>query len=71
MTAYNLINDVRASENAELITGILRREWGYSGLVTTDWWNIASRTKERIAGNDIHMPSTRNGKRKPPHPKRI
>ena len=58
MTAYNVINGVRASENAELITGILRGEWGYDGLVTTDWWNTASRTKEIIAGNDIHMPST-------------
>ncbi len=60
MTAYNIINGIRASENAELITGILRGEWGYDGLVTTDWWNHASRTKEIIAGNDIHMPSTAN-----------
>jgi len=58
MTSYNVINGVRASENAELITGILRGEWGYRGLVTTDWWNFASRAKEIIAGNDIHMPST-------------
>lgn len=57
MTAYNIINGVRASENAELITGILRGEWGYKGLVTTDWHNTASKTKEIIAGNDIRMPS--------------
>ncbi len=56
MTAYNIINGVRASENAELITGILRGEWGYEGLVTTDWANTASQTKEVIAGNDIRMP---------------
>lgn len=58
MTAYNLMNGQRTSENAELITGILRKEWGYKGLVTTDWWNNASHVKEVMAGNDIRMPST-------------
>ena len=58
MTSYNIINSVRASENIELITGILRNVWGYKGLITSDWHNHASRTKEVIAGNDIHMPST-------------
>ncbi len=61
MTAYNIINNVRASENAELITGILRGEWGYKGLVTTDWWNTAEKSAEVLAGNDIRMPSTANG----------
>ena len=61
MTAYNIINNVRASENAELITGILRGEWGYKGLVTTDWWNTAEKSAEVKAGNDIRMPSTANG----------
>ena len=58
MTAYNIINGVRASENADLITGILRDEWGYKGLVTTDWWNHAEHDKEILAGNDIRMPSS-------------
>ena len=56
MTAYNFINDIHASENAELITGILRGEWGYKGLVTTDWWNTARQCYEIKAGNDIRMP---------------
>ena len=56
MTAYNIINGVRASENAELIDGILRNEWGFDGLVMTDWWNHASHCKEILAGNDIRMP---------------
>ena len=56
MTAYNIINGVRASENAELITGILRKEWGYEGVVTTDWWNTADPATEKLAGNDIRMP---------------
>lgn len=58
MTAYNKFNGVRASENAELLTGILRDEWGYEGLITTDWNNTASETTEVLAGNDIRMPST-------------
>lgn len=60
MTAYNIVNNVHASENAELITGILRNEWGYKGLVTTDWWNTAEKSAEVKAGNDIRMPSSAN-----------
>lgn len=58
MTSYNIINGVRASENSELITGILRGEWGYKGLVMTDWWNHASHYRETLAGNDIRMPES-------------
>lgn len=60
MTAYNIVNNVRASENAELITGILRDEWGFKGLVTTDWHNTAEKSAEVTAGNDIRMPSDSN-----------
>lgn len=56
MTAYNIINGIRASENAELIMGILRGEWGYKGLITTDWENHASFAAEVKAGNDVRMP---------------
>ncbi len=56
MTAYNIINGLYSSENAELLTGILRKEWGYKGAVTTDWYNWANHTNEVIAGNDIKMP---------------
>ena len=55
MTSYNLINGVRASENRELIAGILRGEWGFKGMVTTDWWNHASQPAEIRAGNDVKM----------------
>ena len=58
MTSYNIINGTRSSENAELIAGILRGEWGYKGLVTTDWWNRGEKSAEVKAGNDIRMPST-------------
>ena len=59
MTSYNLINGVYASESAELLEGILRREWGFRGLVTTDWVNGSSKYTEIIAGNDIRMPDIR------------
>ena len=45
----------RVSECHDLLTGILREEWGYEGLVTTDWWNLAEHYKEVLAGNDVKM----------------
>lgn len=56
MTAYNPINGVHASENAELLCGILRQEWGFDGMVTSDWVNEKDHIKEIKAGNDIKMP---------------
>lgn len=55
MTSYNLINGVHASENKELITDILRGEWGYQGMVTTDWWSHGEHYREIKAGNDLKM----------------
>ncbi|MBE7034115.1 MAG: beta-glucosidase [Ruminococcaceae bacterium] len=56
MTAYNPINGVRASENYDLITAILRGEWGYKGLVMTDWQTYSYQPNEITAGNDVRMP---------------
>ena len=55
MTSYNIINGHRASENKDLITGILRGEWGFDGMVTTDWWTYGEHYKEVKAGNDLKM----------------
>ena len=55
MSSYNIINGCRASESRELLTGILREEWGFEGMVTTDWWNRAEQYKEIRAGNDLKM----------------
>ncbi len=55
MTSYNKINSERTSESHDLITGILREEWGFDGMVTTDWYNTATHYKEIIAGNDMRM----------------
>ncbi len=55
MSSYNAINGVRASENKELLTGILRDEWHYEGLVMTDWWCRSEEYREILAGNDLKM----------------
>ncbi len=55
MSSYNMINGYRASESEDLLTGILRDEWGYEGMVTTDWWTCGEHYKETKAGNDLKM----------------
>ena len=56
MTSYNLINARRACECHELIEGILRQEWGFTGMVTTDWGVPCEQANCVLAGNDIRMP---------------
>ena len=55
MTSYNIINGHRASEYKDMLTGILREEWGFDGMVTTDWWTLGEHYKETAAGNDMKM----------------
>lgn len=56
MTSYNYVNGYETAANEELLTHILRDEWGYKGLVMTDWFNQSSHTSEVYAGNDVKMP---------------
>jgi beta-glucosidase len=55
MSSYNLLNGVHTSENKDLLTGILREEWGFEGIVTTDWWTHGDHPLEAGAGNDVKM----------------
>lgn len=55
MSSYNMINGHRASECRDLLHGILRKEWGYDGMVTSDWWTFGEHYKEVKAGNDLKM----------------
>lgn len=55
MTSYNRINGQHTSESYELITGILRNEWGFNGMVVTDWGVKNDPVKEVKAGNDMKM----------------
>ena len=56
MSSYNIINGCRASECKELLTDILRGEWGFDGMVSTDWHVYSEQYKEIKAGNDLRMP---------------
>lgn len=55
MSSYNLLNGTHTSESYDLLTGILREEWGFQGMVTTDWWSLGEHYLETKAGNDLKM----------------
>ena len=56
MTSYNKINGTMASERCDLITEMLRHEWGFKGLVMTDWYGGQYPAAQMEAGNDLLMP---------------
>ncbi|HEY5183533.1 MAG TPA: glycoside hydrolase family 3 C-terminal domain-containing protein [Actinomycetes bacterium] len=56
MAAYNQVNGVHASEHRELLTTILRDEWGFDGLVVSDWGAVFDRALAVAAGCDLQMP---------------
>lgn len=70
MTSYNLINGIHASEREDIMKGVVRKEWGYSGLIMTDWviagmgegaceYRPAKSAPVLKAGNDLFMPGTK------------
>ncbi len=61
MCSYNRVNGVYASENHQLMTDILREEWGFQGLVVTDWGAMNDPVLALKAGIDLEMPGAPNG----------
>ncbi|MBQ6542865.1 MAG: glycoside hydrolase family 3 C-terminal domain-containing protein [Clostridia bacterium] len=58
MNSYNKINGLHGSENPHTQTEILRNEWGWDGVVVSDWGAVNKRVDGMKAGNDLEMPSS-------------
>ena len=57
MTSYNQVNGTYANENTHLLRDILRDDWGYDGIVITDWGGSNDHIKGVEAGSDLEMPT--------------
>ncbi|MFI6571210.1 glycoside hydrolase family 3 N-terminal domain-containing protein [Nocardia fluminea] len=61
MCSYNRLNGTYASEHRWLLTQVLREEWGFEGLVVSDWFAVNDRAAGISAGLDLEMPTSTDG----------
>lgn len=59
MAAYNKVNGRWCSENEHLLTTVLRRQWGFPGMVISDWGGVHSTVDPVVAGMNVEMPGSR------------
>ncbi len=57
MSSYNQVNGIYANENQHLLQEILRKEWGFDGIVVTDWGGSNDHVKGVKAGSNLEMPA--------------
>jgi beta-glucosidase len=63
MTSYNKINGTYTSEDGWLLGDVLRKQWGFDGLVMTDWFGGRDAVAQMRAGNELLMPGTASQKK--------
>ena len=56
MSAYNIVNGAHCSENRHLLTDVLKHDWGFPGIVMSDWVSVYSADQAANAGLDLEMP---------------
>ncbi len=59
MSSYNRLNGTYLADNKHMLTDVLRNEWGYKGIVVSDWGAINNRVDGVKAGNDLEMPGNK------------
>jgi len=58
MCSYNMVNGVHMTENKKYLHDVLRDDWGYEGVVVSDWGAVNDRVPELMSGMDLEMPSS-------------
>ncbi len=56
MESYNKVNGTSLVENKRLLTDVLKKEWGFDGVIISDWWAVNDRVTSLNAGMDLEMP---------------